>query len=95
MADQKNPNSFKELMRRIGQTKQFPIDLQPINPMASVKNAAADGAAMSEEKSITEGEAQQRISTPAANLRQTAKSIEGASGQIKTERATEGDGDEE
>ena len=37
MADDKKPSRFEELMRRMGQTRQFPIDLQPINPAAPVR----------------------------------------------------------
>jgi hypothetical protein len=37
MSDDKKPDDFAELMRRMGQTKQFPIDLQPINPAAPLK----------------------------------------------------------
>ena len=34
MTNEKKPDRFEELMRRMAQTKQFPIDLQPINPAA-------------------------------------------------------------
>lgn len=37
MTDEKKPDDFAELMRRMGQTKQFPIDLQPINPATPTK----------------------------------------------------------
>lgn len=32
MTEDNKPSRFEELMRRMGQTKQFPIDLQPVNP---------------------------------------------------------------
>ena len=38
MADDKKPSRFEELMRGMGQTKQFPIDLQPINPAVPLEN---------------------------------------------------------
>ncbi len=38
MADDKKPDDFAEIMRRMGQTKVFTIDLQPINPAAPVEH---------------------------------------------------------
>ena len=60
MADEKKPSLFEELIRRMGWTKQFPIDLQPINPAAP----------------MTDREAQKRVSAFVARLREAAKGTE-------------------
>lgn len=79
-------------MRRMGQTKQFPIDLQPINPAAPfAEKAEAEGAPMSEDKPMTEREAMQRVSALAARLREAAKASEGPAVPVKKEKTTDRD----
>jgi hypothetical protein len=95
MADEKKPSRFEELTRRMGQTKQFPIDLQPINPAAPVKNAAPGRVPLREDKPVTEREAMQRVSALAARLRKNASDREGAAAPIKKEKTTDRDGERE
>lgn len=61
MADNEKPDDFAELMRRMGQTKQFPIDLQPINPAPPVEHfsPAKMRRALAEETGLSEDDLRQ------------------------------------
>lgn len=48
MADDKKPDDFAKLMRRMGETKQFPIDLQPINPAAPLREGVTPSKELQE-----------------------------------------------
>lgn len=60
MADDKKPSRFEELMRNMGKTKVFPVDLQPLDPAAP----------LAEDHPMPEREAMQKVSALAARLRE-------------------------
>lgn len=62
MTEDKKPDAFAKLMRRMGQTQQFPIDVQPINPAAPVRerfSPAAMRKALAEETGLSEEDLRQ------------------------------------
>lgn len=48
MTDDKKPSRFEELMRGMGRVKQFPIDLQPVNPAAPLEQDIAPSKELQE-----------------------------------------------
>lgn len=62
MVGDKKSDYFQEIMRRMGQTKQLPIDLQPMNPAVPLQrsfNPVEMRKALSEETGLSEEDLKQ------------------------------------